>query len=178
MENSVPDDSEHFIDVRDILEGKVSEAGMDTDADHLNKPVEEDTAVNITWIKTSSYNNYLYVPDRGEVHWEGSDVGLMLDAKNTADIIEEAQSDIIHEELVKEQVHADEVDPVAAKVGEQVHIGEITGKQDALAGVEVIEHIEIKHVPPNIMENLKEVMNDSEHFTFCNFSKPLTISVD
>ena len=134
---------------------------------------------------------------------------------------------IIHtEELAKEQDHADEVDPVAAKVGEQVHIGEIIGKQDALAGVEVIEHkmlptlvenmigyteqlleiglilvtaqeennhvealealnehiigshnteeesvTEIKHVPPNIMENLKEVMNDSEHFTFCTFSE-------
>ena len=88
----------------------------------------------------------------GSLEVEEDDVLTTIqEAAAVAHISEEAQSDILHtEELAKEQVHVDEVDHVA-KVGEQVHIGEIIGKQ-ALAGVEK-EHVDdILHIPPEIKQ--------------------------
>ena len=64
--------------------------------------------------------------------------------------IQEAQNDIFHTEELA-------VDALNEHV-----IGYHNTEEESVT--------KIKHVPPN-MENLKEVIDDSEHFTFCIFSE-------
>ena len=71
-----------------------------------------------------------------------------------------------------------EVDPVAANVEEQVHdlvaadieedladrvhIGEIIGKQDDLAGVKVVEHTILPELVANVEEQVLDILDDIE----------------